>query len=152
MTDHATELELRKSVTVALPPADAFALYTKGIAGWWPLRTHSVAKAEAETVVFEPGVGGRIYEQANDGTQHHWGTVTVWEPPGRIVHTWHPSRPETTRQLVELRFSPDGDGTRLEIVHTGWEALGDDARATYESYDAGWDFVLGERYAPAASQ
>ena len=148
MTNQATELELRKSVTVALPPGDAFALYTERIATWWPLRTHSVTEEDAETVVFEPGVGGRIYERAKDGTEHLWGTVTVWEPPARVVYTWHPGRLEP-RQLVEMRFLSDGDGTRLEVVHTGWEELGDEARATYASYDFGWDFVLGVRYAAA---
>lgn len=151
MTKHATDLELRKSVTVAVPPGEAFALYTERIATWWPLRTHSVTEEGAETVVFEPGVSGRIYERAKDGTEHLWGTVTVWEPPERLVYTWHPGRLEPTRQLVDMRFLPDGDGTRLEVVHTGWEELGSEARATYASYDSGWEYVLGERYTSAAA-
>lgn len=151
MTNQATKLELRKSVTVPLAPAEAFALWTERMATWWPLRTHSVEEENAETIIFEAGVGGRILERAKDGTEHLWGTVTVWDPPERVVHTWHPSRYETTEQIVEMRFAPEGDGTRVELVHTGWEALGHRAQTLYENYDGGWDFVFGERYASAAS-
>jgi uncharacterized protein YndB with AHSA1/START domain len=151
MTERERGMVLRKSVRVARPPEQAFRLYTDGISTWWPLATHSVAEGDADTVVFESGPGGRIYERAKDGTEHLWGTVTVWEPPERFVHTWHPGRPEATRQLVEMRFLPDGHGTRVEVVHTGWEELGDEAPRTYASYDTGWDYVLDERYAPTAA-
>jgi hypothetical protein len=39
---------------------------------------------------------------------------------------------------------PEGDGTRVELVHSGWEAYGDDAAASRASYDTGWDIVLGK--------
>jgi hypothetical protein len=150
MSEQATDLVLRKSVRVSRSPEEAFRLYTEGMATWWPLATHSVEEENAETVTFEAGVGGRIVERAKDGTEHHWGTVTEWEPYERFVTTWHPGRGEETGQLVELRFLPDGDGTRVELVHTGWEQLGDEGRRMYENYDGGWDFVFGERYAGAA--
>lgn len=145
------ELVLRKTVEVAAPPGRAFALFTEGIAGWWPLRTHSVARERAATAVFEPGVGGRIYERAADGEEHDWGAVTAWEPPGRVAFTWHPGRTTATAQEVEVRFEPLGSGTRVELVHRGWERLGDEAGAQLEGYDGGWDFVLGERYGSAAA-
>jgi hypothetical protein len=143
MSNEVTGIVLEKSVRVACTPDEAFRLYTDGIATWWPLRTHSVAEADAETAVVEPRVGGRIYERTRDGAEHQWGTVVEWEPPARFVHTWHPSRAEATSQLVEMRFLPDGDGTRVELVHTGWEELGAKAEETYRSYDGGWDYVLG---------
>jgi uncharacterized protein YndB with AHSA1/START domain len=145
------ELVLRKTLEVAAPPERAFALFTEGIAGWWPVRTHSVAEERAETVVFEPGVGGRIYERTLDGDEHLWGTVTAWDPPGRVACTWHPGREPETAQEVEVRFEPLGSGTRVELVHTGWERLGDRAAAQFENYDGGWDFVFGERFVSAAN-
>jgi hypothetical protein len=30
----------------------------------------------------------------------------------------------------------------VELVHTGWETLGDEAQSGREGYDFGWDFVL----------
>ena len=49
-----------------------------------------------------------------------------------------------TDTLVEVRFRPDSDGTRVELIHTGWEVFGADAderRAGYADAD-GWATVL----------
>lgn len=146
----ASELVLRKSITVARPVEDAFHLYTEGLATWWPLRTHSVAQADAQTCVLEPRLGGRLYERTSAGDEHEWGSVLVWDPPHRLVHTWHPGSDEDSAQQVEIRFAPDGAGTRVELVHTGWEKLGDRMAEVMANYRTGWDFVLG-RYAEKAT-
>ena len=150
MTPQQTsEMVLTKTITVPLSVEDAFRLYTEEIATWWPVSTHSVEKEDAETVVFEPGEGGRIYERTKSGDEHVWGIVLTWDPPNRIVQSWYPSRGEDTAQEVEIRFEPDGSGTRVELVHTGWETLGDRAAEVYRNYDTGWDYVLG-KYGDAA--
>lgn len=143
MSQQRTEAVVRKSVTVARPVDEAFRLYTEGIARWWPLETHSVAEKDADTAVFEAREGGRLYERAKNGQEHLWGTILVWDPPSRIVHTWHPGHGAETAQEVELRFLPDGEGTRVELVHSGWEKLGERMERTMASYESGWDFVLG---------
>jgi uncharacterized protein YndB with AHSA1/START domain len=137
---------ITKSIVVPRSPDEAFRLFTEGIASWWPLRTHSITDPEPETAVFEPGVGGRLYERTKAGEELLWGTVTVWEPPERIGYTWHPGRGEQTAQEVEIRFLPEGDGTRLELEHRGWER----APEKRAGYDEGWDKVL-TRYVNAAS-
>ena len=67
-----------------------------------------------------------------------------WEPPTRFVMSWHPGRDEEGAQRLEVTFHAEGDGTRLEIVHSGWEKLGDEERidAALAGYDEGWDMVL----------
>ncbi len=68
MIDEASTIEpVRKSITVKKSPRDAFALWTDGIATWWPLVSHSVHELEAETCVFESKLGGRIYERSKKG-------------------------------------------------------------------------------------
>ena len=57
--------------------------------------------------------------------------------------TWHPDRGEETAQELEVRFTAEGDGTRVDIVHTGWERIGPDFRERMAGYDTGWGFVLG---------
>ena len=146
MTKQATDLgPITKSVTVDVPVERAFQVYTEGIATWWPLNVHSVSH-QAETCVFEGRQGGRIYERATDGKEHPWGTVVVWEPPSRVVYTWHPGRSEETAQEVEMHFRPEGVGTRVDVEHRRWERLGDEAPPVIESYQEGWDFVLGQCY------
>jgi hypothetical protein len=64
------ELVLAKSITVDAPVDTAFRVYTEEIASWWPLKTHSVLKDKAETIVFEPRAGGRIIERGADDAEH----------------------------------------------------------------------------------
>jgi hypothetical protein len=43
----------------------------------------------------------------------------------------------------------EGDGTRIDLEHRGWERLGDRAAEARPQYDEGWESVLG-LYARAA--
>jgi uncharacterized protein YndB with AHSA1/START domain len=153
MAKQATELgPIVKSVTVNAPLQRAFELFTDGIATWWPLETHSVAEDRAETCVFEARQGGRIFERTATGEEHLWGAVVVWEPPHRVVYTWHPGRGEETAQEVEMHFSVERDGTRIDLEHRGWDRYGDGAAEMLRNYHGGWDYVLGRRYADAANR
>jgi uncharacterized protein YndB with AHSA1/START domain len=150
MSQQTSETAIRKSVTVNRPPEAAFRLFTEQIASWWPYWTHSIEKEHVETVVFEAYEGGRFYERSKSGEEHLWGTVLVCEPPRRIVYSWHPGRGEETSQEVEITFTPTGNGTRLELVHSGWEKLGERMEAAVAEYTTGWDKVLGH-YVEAAN-
>jgi len=150
MSQQTSETAIRKSVTVNRAPEAAFRLFTEQIASWWPYWTHSIEEENVETLVFEGHKGGRFYERAKSGEEHLWGTVLVWEPPQRIVYSWHPGCSEDTAQEVEVTFIPSGNGTRLELVHTGWEKLGERMEAVVAEYTTGWDKVLG-RYVEAAN-
>lgn len=129
---------VRKSVFIGLSVEEAFRRYTAGMGTWWPLETHSVSD-HAPSATMEPSVGGRVYETATDDTEHAWGEVRVWEPPHRLVYGFMYWRGAPGTE-VELRFSAEGDGTRVDLEHRGWEAVGAEVR---EGYVPGWDYVLG---------
>ena len=140
MTMQATEIEaIRKSVTVPLPVEKAFRLFTDGVNSWWPVATHSIGHEDVENVTFDPD-GKRLYERLADGTEHEWADIRAWEPPNRFLLAWRVN-PEKIGTEVEVRFSADGDETRVDLEHRGWEKRGASERA---DYDGGWDFVLGQ--------
>ena len=143
-----SERVVEKSVTVNVPVERAFEVFTAEIATWWPLRTHAVDTEQSESVIMESRVGGRLYERTSSGEEHLWGTIAAWEPPNRIVYTWHPGRGEETAQEVEVTFSAEGGGARVAVRHYGWEVLGERMEETVASYDEGWDLVIG-RYVAA---
>ena len=151
MTQETSERVVEKSVTVSVPVERAFEVFTAQIGTWWPLRTHAVDTERSETVIMEGRVGGRLYERTPSGEEHVWGTLVAWEPPNRIVYSWHPGREEETAQEVEITFSPEGEGTRVDIRHYGWEKLGDRLEETVASYNEGWDKVIAV-YARAAER
>lgn len=143
MSQQTSETVIEKSVTVSRPVEHAFRVFTEEIGTWWPLRTHAVATAHAKTVIMERRQGGRLFERTAGGDEHVWGTLTAWDPPHRVVYTWHPGRGEETAQEVEVTFAPDGNGTRVQIRHWGWEKLGDRVEEIVTEYDEGWDTVIG---------
>lgn len=145
MNDELTIEPVRKSVEVGCSVDEAFRLFTDEIDSWWPLATHSIGQEDAEACYFERRVGGRIYESHGDGSVHLWGTVTAWEPPARVVFTWHPGRDASTAQEVELRFLGRDGKTRIELEHRGWAVLGERAVTVRDAYESGWTGVL-ERY------
>ena len=51
-------------------------------------------------------------------------------------------RPADPHTVVELSFAAEGSGTRVRLVHRGWEALGARAETARESYEGGWDTVF----------
>jgi uncharacterized protein YndB with AHSA1/START domain len=150
MSEQATDLVVRRSVTVARTPEEAFRVFTDEIGSWWPVETHSIGKdgRPAETAAIEPGEGGRFFERTGSGTEH-WGTILVWEPPSRIVISWE-LRPERPPTEIEVRFTAEGDGTRVDLEHRGFERLGDEAVEVSAGYSEGWSKVLGQ-YADRAN-
>jgi uncharacterized protein YndB with AHSA1/START domain len=134
---------LRKQLKVGLSPEKAFHLFTEGIGKWWPLPTHSVGLDEATSCYFEGRVGGRIMEVLKDGSESEWGKVLAWKPYESVTFQWYPGRMPDTAQEVTVTFKDlEEGGTLVELVHTGWETLGDRAQEARTGYDSGWDFVL----------
>lgn len=140
---------VRASVIVRRSVDEAFRLFTEQIDTWWPLATHSVGRGRAVACRVEGRVGGRLYETLDDGSEAEWGEVLTWEPPRRLVFTWHPGRDRGTAQEVEVRFSPVDGGTRVDLEHRGWEAYGEGAAKARSEYESGWAHVLGERFVRA---
>lgn len=132
-----------RRVRVPAEPSAAFRRFTAELGSWWPLATHSVGQAAAETVRMGEGVGGSIVERTRDGGEHVWGTVRVWEPPARLAFSWHPGRPPAGAQEVEVTFAAvAGGGTEVTLVHGGWEWYGEGASEARAPYVEGWARVL----------
>jgi uncharacterized protein YndB with AHSA1/START domain len=49
---------------------------------------------------------------------------------------------------VEVRFTAEAGGTRVDLEHRGWDRAGAAATKMGAQYDGGWDLVLS-RYAAA---
>ena len=137
-----TTAPLKKSLYVDAPVERAFEVFTDEIGTWWPLDIHSNLGDDANSVVFERGVGGRIFERSGAGEESEWGEVLVWDPPHRVVFAWQPNRERPAPTEVEVRFTSSGDGTMFELEHRAWERLGDQAGEARTAYDQGWDPAL----------
>jgi Activator of Hsp90 ATPase homolog 1-like protein len=131
-----------REVEVSCSPEDAFRIFTEQIGSWWPAATHSIGGESVAAVTMECRAGGRVYETLTDGTTYSWGTITGWEPPRGFGMNWSPSPEPRPLTQVEVRFEAIPGGTRVELTHTGWEHLGEDADRMRDNYSTGWATVL----------
>lgn len=150
----ATVPSVRRQIVVDAPPERAFQVFTERFGDFKPPEHNILGEPRVE-VVFEPRVGGRIYDRGSAGAECTWARVLVYEPPHRVVFSWDISpqwrieaNPDQTSE-VEVRFSPEGaDRTRVELEHRnldrhgrGWESVRDGV-----GHEQGWTLYLS-RYA-----
>jgi uncharacterized protein YndB with AHSA1/START domain len=145
---------VRRQITVDAPPERAFEVFTANFGDFKPPEHNMLAVPITETV-FEPRVGGHIYDRGSDGSECRWARVLAYEPPARVVFswdigpTWQVETEADNTSEVEVRFVAEGPSrTRVELEHRhldrhgpGWESLADGVGA-----DDGWPLYL-DRYA-----
>src|SRR3954454_15827845 len=78
---------VRKQVIVDAPIERAFTVFTDRFGDFKPPEHNLLASPIAKTV-FDPRVGGHIYDIAEDGSECHWARVLVYEPNERVVFSW----------------------------------------------------------------
>ena len=150
---------VRRQIVVEAPIERAFAVFTERFGDFKPPE-HNLLRAPIAETVFEPKVGGHIYDRAVDGSECRWARVLAYEPPDRVVFSWDISpqwqienNPDNTSE-VEVRFIAETpQRTRLELEHRnidrhgpGWEAVGEGVGG-----DAGWPLYLA-RYSDLFAQ
>ena len=141
---------IRKKITVPVPMDEAFGVFTQKIGSWWPHETHSIGGAQTQTVIIEGELGGRLYEVIDDGTEHDWGAVLVWDPPRQVTLSWHVGRDPDVYTEVEVTFAASEDGTVVSLEHRDWDRLGEKGHPLRDQYNDGWDPVL-ECYVQSAT-
>ena len=144
MTQATTIAPVLKSVHVKCDPAHAFAVFTREIGSWWPLETHALHPGTSRGVVWEERAGGEVYEISADGARSHWATVLDWSPPTGFTIAWHVNPEAAAPTEIEVRFSSEAGGTRVDLEHRYWERLGSTGATTREGYGSkdGWEAVL----------
>jgi uncharacterized protein YndB with AHSA1/START domain len=150
----AARAVVRTHIVVEASAEKAFAVFTERLGDFKPPEHNLLATPINETV-FEPRVGGHIYDRATDGTECRWARVLVYDPPHRVVFSWDigptwqlETDPENASE-VEVRFVAEtAERTRVELEHRnidrhgpGWEAVAEGV-----GHDQGWPLYLA-RYA-----
>jgi uncharacterized protein YndB with AHSA1/START domain len=140
MSMATTDTSVVTSVVVDTPQDRAFRVFTDEIGTWWDPEHHLLPEGtELKEMVFEPRVGGHIYDVASDGSECHWSRVLAYDPPERVVFSWDINlqwQIETDHDRtseVEVRFIAEApDRTRVELEHRhldhhgdGWEQMRD---------------------------
>lgn len=120
--------QARVSALVRVPREVAFQVFTEDIDRWWRRGLkYRVAGAARGFIHLEPRVGGRLFESFDVGAERRifeTGTVTVWEPPARLVFSWRASNFAPHEETeVEVLFQESASGTLVTVTHRGWAKL-----------------------------
>jgi uncharacterized protein YndB with AHSA1/START domain len=154
MTTQAQEASVRTQIVVEAPIERAFRVFTEDFGSFKP-RDHNMLGVEIAETVFEPRVGGHLYDRGVDGSECRWARVLAYEPPNRVMLSWDIS-PQWQIEMdlektseVEVRFiSETPERTRVELEHRnldrhgpGWEQERDGVGG-----EGGWQLYL-QRFA-----
>jgi uncharacterized protein YndB with AHSA1/START domain len=154
MSTQVTDTTVRADVVVEAPLERAFSVFTEGFGSFKPPEHNLLAVEIAETV-FEPRVGGYLYDRGVDGSECRWARVLAYEPPHRVVLSWDISpqwQLETDQEKTsewEVRFlSETPQRTRVELEHRNLERHGEGWEAEREGVAGagGWPLYL-QRFA-----
>jgi uncharacterized protein YndB with AHSA1/START domain len=119
--------QVEVTTVVAADPATAFEVFTDDVDAWWAHRpSFRSSLAPRGQMRFEGGEGGRLVEIWDEaaGRLHVLGRILVWKPGDRLVFEWRPTlfrEGETTH--VDVRFERVAGGTRVTLLHGGWESI-----------------------------
>jgi len=87
------------------------------------------------------------------------GRVERVEPPHLFAFRWVPTHSvelaDDNLLLVEFTLTPEGEGTRLKVVETGFAQLAgsdDERREHFDGHMRGWQLELGELVAYVAER
>jgi uncharacterized protein YndB with AHSA1/START domain len=159
MSSSASATSIRHEVVVEAPIERAFSVFTTGFGSFKPPE-HNILGVELAETVFEPRVGGDVYDRGVDGTTCRWARVLAYEPPHRVVISWDINprwQIETDLEKtseVEVRFTSEtAQRTRVELEHRELDRHGDGWESVREGVDSegGWPTYL-RRFADVAAQ
>jgi len=136
-------MKVEKSIVIAASPERVWRAWTDEISRWW-VKPYFIDPERALGLVIEPHAGGRFVEKwGDDGVGYLLGHVIEWLPPQRLAFTWTENDWSGVSTVVSVKFHEEGRGTRVTLVHEGFDRVPDGA-GQRSSYESGWGDLLGK--------
>jgi uncharacterized protein YndB with AHSA1/START domain len=138
------------SILVEAPIERAFRVFTEDFGSFKPPE-HNLLEVEIAETVFEPRVGGHLYDRGVDGSECHWARILAYEPPERIVISWDINPQwqletdlEKTSEVEVCFISEAPERTRVALEHRNLDRHGDGWEGVREGVggEGGWPLYL----------
>jgi len=132
---------IARSLTVAVGVEQAFETWTQRIDLWWP-PSHRAQPRTLSHITMEGRVGGQLVERSASGeVLRLFGTVTGWDPPGRLAYDFYMGGTQDRPTEVEIRFSASDGGTRVNVEHRQGRMSKERWGRTNRGFDRAWTDV-----------
>jgi uncharacterized protein YndB with AHSA1/START domain len=154
MSTQAEGTTVQRSIVVEAPVERAFRVFTQKFGSFKPPE-HNMLQVKIAETVFEPRVGGYVYDRGVDDSECRWARVLAYEPPHRVLLSWDISpywQIETDVEKTsewEVRFIAETpERTRVELEHRNLDHHGEGWEGVREGVagDEGWPLYL-QRFA-----
>ena len=139
-TSPGTTVELQ--VAIAAPPERVWDALVLETSDWWP--RDFFTDQRAMSMVCEPRLGGRLYEDWDGGRGRTWYTILTFDPPHVLEMAGHlfPAFGGPAETMLRLELEEKDSGTVLKLsdsimgradsstrasIHGGWRAIFADA-------------------------
>ena len=110
--------KIESEVRIEAPPARVFEALTTRLDAWWQFRVR-----DESSIVVEPRIGGRIFEDWGEGRGVLYGTIAQYDPPHSFcsagVNGW-----KSATFITWHRLEPASDG-RATILKKSMQFYGD---------------------------
>lgn len=132
---------IERTVDLAQPPERVWEALTSadGLGGWF---------GDRATIDLRPGGAAVVGWEHEDSDFRAELTIAVVEPPSRFAWTWRiQGLPDSDprRTYVEFTLTPDGAGTRLTVVESGFAQVPDELLdRAYRGNAEGWKKELDD--------
>lgn len=134
---HMETVQIEQEVMIDAAPDRVFAALVDPDA-WWSLRYTRALGG----IMFEPRLGGRFYQQFEEGDEGVlWAIVTWFEPGKRLSMSGTLDMHNAVAGTVTYDLEPRESGTLLKLQHF---AVGPIDEETRNSYTRGWKMLLGD--------
>ena len=122
---------IKKEIVINAPVAKVWEHITdsRKIAGWWMPND------------FEARVGKEFSIECKTEDGKISGVVKEIVPQQKLVYSFR-SKVTKIETLVSITLVKEGNGTRLTLVHSGWDALPPDQQGVADLFDGGWGGYL----------
>ena len=134
------DVHIEQNITIQASPQDVFDAMTQEISTWWgPPYFHN---SEAEGMVLEPRVGGRLYEDLGNDQGMLLATVVLIKRPEQLRLAGAMGLPGPVQGVIQFQLEAKDDGTLLQLSH---RMIGEVSEETQTAYAGGWEELLGTR-------
>jgi uncharacterized protein YndB with AHSA1/START domain len=133
MNTQTTATAVRSMIVVEAPIERAFRVFTERFGSFKPPE-HNLLGVEIAETIFEPRVGGHLYDRGVDGSECRFARILAYERPTRVVFSWD----------INPHWQITPQRTRVELEHRNLECHGDGWEGVRASVggDGGWPLYL----------
>jgi uncharacterized protein YndB with AHSA1/START domain len=114
-TGVARAVRIETELRINAEPARVFTALTMEQHQWYP---YNYGGDRVRDIVFEPRVGGRLYEDWGDGAGHFYGIVTHYDPPTALTLRGGLPGGTVLEQTFALEADADAAGDATIVRHS----------------------------------